>query len=209
MGNKFKTQNNTEAGEGPHLSQSANGKTLAQADAAFITGQEAQIPSLVDKTKQIQSGHLNSSQSGAALNQEGPEDLSSDTKIMQGRLDETSVQQAEAAAGMMNGCGGQLQPIGYHECRIQYKPSSCTSPPSGILRASTLTSAAIRAASTSAPTPLASASPSDHSRQNGGAGVHREYTASVSTHIRHLLYTCDNNTTTSSTASENGCSSDL
>jgi hypothetical protein len=96
-------------------------------------------------------------------------------------------QQVEAAAGGTNGCeGGGSTPF---------------SPFSDILHASTSleTSAVIRAAATSAPTLLASALPS-HKEKNKGAGVpgvHSEYSAIVSTHIRHLLYTCDNSTTQS------------
>lgn len=94
-------------------------------------------------------------------------------------------QQVEAAAGGTNGCeGGGSTPF---------------SPFSGIIHASTSleTSAAILAASTSAPTLFASVLPS-HRQKNEGAGargVHSEYSAIVSTYIRYLLCTRDNSTT--------------
>ena len=106
-------------------------------------------------------------------------------------------QQVEAAAGGTIGCeGGGSTPF---------------SPFSGILHFSTSleTSAAIRAAPTSAPTPLASASPSHRQKNKGAAGVHSEYSAIVSTHTRHLLSIPVRIAPLApSTASENGCSYD-
>jgi hypothetical protein len=92
-----KTHNNTEAREYPRL-KSANGQGIKLQEQRDICSRALRPlrQSYTESSKQIQSGHLNLSQTGAALTREDPARSSDITwaEIMQGRLEPNPVQLA-------------------------------------------------------------------------------------------------------------------